>query len=491
MKQKFKELAHLSAIYLLGTVFEKILSFVLIPVYTSFLTTHDYGIIGMMSVTVGLVSPFIGSAINNGFLRHYHAPGFEKKNKIIFFNCLLSSIILSIFVAILFFLFSTYLSKILLGGEEFQPIVKIYSLIIIGNSINSLFQILVRIQKKVNLYIAMNITRFIFTAILVLYLLIFKEAGVYALVYGALFGPFYCIIFLLPFVMKNIQPKLNFAILKPLLAYGLPLIPTSFSHYLMDVGDRYILKILTTVSTVGLYSFGYQFAAIIQMIITIPIKYSLSPIVYEMEKNKKQLLEFLPRAATYYYVVATAVCLFLSLFCKELIQFIAQNNEFHSSWVIVPLIGFSYVLLGLRMFFNRGIDLAKKSYHVSAIYISSGFLNIVLNVILIPFFGIIGAAAATVISFITILIFSAYYSKKFYSLSFEIKKILLITSFGICLFLFSLLTINLILYLGLLVKAGIFIFFILLIYYFILKDEMKYIKIMLAARYKKIIWWDA
>ncbi len=440
IKEKLKELTYLGGIYSLGSIMQKALGFVFIPIYTTFLATKDFGIVALMSVTVNLIGPFISSPIVNGFIRHYYAPGFEQKRKEMFFSSTLYVLIQSLFIAILFYLGSSYFAELILDDRSLNQIVKIYAIILLLTPLKTLLHSLIRIQKKAKLYISLNLSRLVLSAAVIIYLLVVKQMGVMALVYGALFDAGYDIFVLIPYLLKNIAPKINFLILKPLLSYGYPLILSSLSMYLIQAGDRYVLRIFDTLSAVGLYSFGYSFGMLITIFLVAPMKHTISPLIFEMEHDKNKLKEFVSRTCNYFCIVALFFCLLLSVFAKDMIQLLARKEEFWGAWVIVPIIAFSYVQHGLRSLFSQGMVMAKKTSYIGITYAIAAAVNLGLNFLFVPFFGVLGAAFATLLSYVALDILTAYYSYKFYDLIFDIKKIIKINLTGLAIYILSLLT---------------------------------------------------
>ena len=464
LKTKFKELISLGGIYSFGSVMEKALGFLFIPIYTTFLTTKDYGIIALVSITVNLVGPFISVPVNNGFVRHYYAPGYEHKRKEIFFNGILYVLIQSVIVGIVFYFVSSYLAELILGDRSLNHIVRIYAIILLLTPLKPILNTLIQIQKKAKLYVSLNLSRLLLSAGVIIYLLVVERMGVMALVYGALFIVSYDIIVLIPFLLKNIEFRINFFILKPLLSYGYPLILSSISMYLIQIGDRYVLRIFDTMSTVGLYSFGYSIGTLIIIFLVKPMKLIMNPLIYEMEHDESKLKKFVAISCNYFYIVALFFFLVLSVFAKDIIQLLARKEEFWGAWIIVPIIAFSYVLSGLRDLFGKGMIMAKKSFHSGGTYAVAAAINLGLNFLIIPYFGMLGAAFATMISFIVLTIISAHYSYKFYGLTFDFGKLVKITFIGLALYLLSFLGNFQPIYIGLLYKMCLLVSFPILLY---------------------------
>jgi len=239
----------------------------------------------------------------------------------------------------------------------------------------------------------------------------------------------------LPILSKYIKFKISPSILKEPLKFGYPLLPSGYSNLLIQSGDRYVLRIFQSVSNVGLYSFGYTIARTIEILLVEPLAHSFTPTIRKLESNPSEQKRFLRNSATFSYIVGIFIALGLSLFCKEVIMLLARKKEFWQSWVIVPVIAFSYVQHAVSHFFGCGMAMKNKSYHISGILLVSACVNIGLNFIFIPYWGILGAAFATLISYIVWNGLKMYYSAKFYDLHFDLNRLGFITLVGIGLYL--------------------------------------------------------
>jgi O-antigen/teichoic acid export membrane protein len=110
--------------------------------------------------------------------------------------------------------------------------------------------------------------------------------------------------------------------------------------------------------------------------------------------------------------------------------------------VIIPVIAFSYVQHGLGNFVGWGLVMKNKSYHISANIIAAAAVNIGLNFVLIPRWGILGAAFATLASYIVWNTLKMYFSARFYDLRFEVGRLLHVTAVGVGIYGLSLLTVQ-------------------------------------------------
>lgn len=439
---QIKRTIQLGTVYSIGSISQGALFVLLFPVYTSFLSPQDFGIIGLMSITVSLLTRFVSSPINSAFTRFYYAPEYREKNGILLFSLFLWALLIISCCAAVFWRISEYLAGILLQDRTLVYILKIYALILFLQPISSLFLCLLRMLEKAKYSVFTSISSLLSSAGLTLYLLAVLKKGVLAPIVGNLLSLIVTVIMILPVFIKESTFKLSRSTLIPPLRYAYPLLLSEYSNLLIQSGDRYVLRIFNSVSMVGLYTFGYQVAGILQTALVTPLKQALQPIVLKQEEDPEAIRHFLRVGATYFYLIGCAACLLISLFSQEILMLFARKEVFWGAWVIVPIITYSYVQHGLGNFVGWGMGLMKKSFHISGTVLIAASVNIALNFLFVPQWSMLGAAFATVLSYIVWNCLKAYYSAKFYDLRFEIGRLLHITLIGFGLYGLSLLVTN-------------------------------------------------
>jgi len=436
--KRIKKLIYLSGIYSLGSLMDKGITFFFIPIYTTYLGTADYGIIGLMSVTVGLSQKLFYPPVNQGFVRHYYAPEFKGKQGLLLFNSLFFLAFQAFFFALIFFFLSKTIASLVLENEELILIVKIYAFILFFHPLSDFLLTFLRQSEKAKLTILISWAHSLFYAAVVLSGLIFFNLGVMALIYGTLLGFIFKVCCILPTFWRESEHKISFSVLSQPLKYGYPRIISGCSNVLIESGDRYVILIFATLSSVGLYSFGYQIASMINIIFVAPFTAALLPITFKQEGNPDRQKEFLKRTCTYFYLAGMFICLSLSLYSQEIIQIIARKEEFWESWIVVPVVAYSYILAGLGSFFDWGLVMTKNGFRLSANVFIGALVNIGLNFVLIPYWGILGAAFATLLSYIVLNGLRIYCSAKFFDLHFDMGRLLHITLAGVGMYLLSL-----------------------------------------------------
>lgn len=438
MKKIYKDVLSLSSVYAIGNIAQNALSIILIPLYTSYLSPSDFGILALLNLTISLLTSFISSPISSAFGRFYYKPDYQDKNGILLFNLTCLLIFQTLVMAVVYWVLSEWICRVLFNNQDLIHIVRLYGVMLILTSASSFFLSFIRLLKLARYYVFLSLSNFILSFMIIIYLLIRLKLGILAVIYGNMSGLFYMTLLCVPFAWKHSAFQFSLSIMKEPLKYGYPLLVAGYSNLLIQSGDRYVLKMFRSLSDVGLYSFGYQIAALLNIVLVNPIKDGLRPVVLQKEKHPEEQKRFLVNSATYYYWIGLFISLCLSLFAKEAIMILARKPEFWSSWIIVPIISFSYVHHGLGNFLGWGPMMAQKPYHISGSLLASAVVNISLNFIFIPIWGLLGAAFATLVSYIFWNSLKAYYSAKFYSLYFDISRLLIITAVGVGLYLLSL-----------------------------------------------------
>ena len=430
MLSKIKRLFYLSGIYTIESIFEKSLYFFLIPVYTTFLSPKDFGIIGLMSITTGLIAKAITPPINAGLIRFYYSPEYSAKQRTFIFNLFLFLILQCIISSLLLYSLKNTVAGSVLNDGKLVYIVEVYCVILFFQPISSFFTALLRIAEKAKYLLFVSCVRLIISIVFILYALIYLKMGVLALIYGNLLGLIIVCIVCIPFFLKSIELRIAPGVLGSPLKYGYPLIVQGFALMFIHSGDLYVLRLFASVAIVGIYSFSYNFADIMNFMLAIPFKKALQPAVLKEEHDPETLKSFVSKNCTYFYVIGILLCLILSVFSREIIQLMARKEEFWSGWIIVPVVAYANLLHGLGHFFDNGLILMKKSFHISANILLAATINMGLNFLLIPVWGIMGAAIATLVSYIVWNALRLYFSGKLYGLYFETGRLVHVTVVG-------------------------------------------------------------
>ncbi len=200
--------------------------------------------------------------------------------------------------------------------------------------------------------------------------------------------------------------------------------PSGYSNILIIAGDRYVLQFLRTIYEVGLYSFACNIGNLVTLAIGTPVIGGVWPTIRRMEASPDRQRAFVRQMTTFVCVASVAMAVFLSVFSVEAIRVLVWGKpEFAAAAIVVPYLAFSQALQGLAAFTEAGISLGNRPAYISGIAIMCAAANIGLNFLLVPQYGLLGAGWATLTSFVLWNALQVYFSRRFYRLRFDVRRL--------------------------------------------------------------------
>jgi len=185
---------------------------------------------------------------------------------------------------------------------------------------------------------------------------------------------------------------------KRLWRFGAPLIITGLLSAVMHQGNRYFLRVFVDLDQVGLFSLAYMLGQGVNSLLLMPFKMIWGVVIYEIADQPDAKLIYV--RVFEYFMYGVALVLFgVSLFAKPLLQLMVAP-DYLSAYLLVPIICLAFFFFSLHEHFRVPALLAKRTVLMIPVTVAAVMANLVANLVLIPLFGAIGAACASVITFI-------------------------------------------------------------------------------------------
>lgn len=388
MNANIKKLLKQTGILAVGTFGSKVLSFIIVPLYTYMLTTAEYGTIDLFTTLVNLMVPFVTFQIQESMIRY--AVGKDYPEKVVLNNCL---VIFGVGLLITTMLTPIYISL-------FPQYAILYYILLVENSFVSVFSHYLRIAGNNIAYSLNGILVTLFTVSLnVLFLLVYHW-GIYGYLYSMIIAQLVSMIYIIITgrLFKQIDLKLaDKAVIKDILAYSLPLIPNTLMWWIMNAGDKFIINMFLGVEYNGIYALSSKIPTIIQMfysIFTMAWQVSAFENASDEEKN------------SYYNEVLSLVGFLLSFGTACIIAVVKpvftelMNEAYITAWRYVPLLCVSMTFSCYSSFFGVFYNVYKVNKKVMTTTAIGAITNIVANFILVKFCGLQGIALGTLLGFV-------------------------------------------------------------------------------------------
>ncbi len=402
MDNKYKYLLKNMSIFTISNFSSKLLSFFLVPIYTSILTTSDYGDYDIIMTTMSLAIPVLTLNICDSVVRFSMDRNEDKKN--------IASLGLKyILVASLIACSLIGLNKLF----EITAIFKNFELLVILYFVTNIFSqyfagFAKGLEKVTDIGIAGVISTFVTLSLNILFLVVLRlgvASFFLANIVAQAVTSIYYIIRLKYFSYVSLS-KRDKDLEKRMIAYCVPLIVTSISWIVNDSLDKYVVKILLDSAAVGLLSIAYKIPTILNVVQNIFTQaWQISAV---SEKDGTNTNDFYSNTFIYVNFLMSLCCAGLIFLCRPLAYFL-YSNDFFEAWRYVPALLISSLLNTASGLLGPILSAKKETKPMATSAILGALTNLVMNILMVHYFGIQGAVVATAVSSFVIYIVRKVY----------------------------------------------------------------------------------
>lgn len=383
---------------------------VFLPLITKILGAGDYGIWSQLKNTMNLLVPLaffgLGEALER-FLSGEKDP--EKIQEGVYSSLTFVSVVILI-MALFLIVFSGPAAAFFGFSSIF---VKLLSLLIIFESMNSIFIMVVQARREIEKYFWFSISKMFGETGLII-AVIMLGYGLYGAVLSLLLVRILIFLILLIYVVKKIGIKVpDFSLLEGYLRFGIPTMGNGVSYWVVASADRYFIGFFLGIISVGYYIPAYSIGMLLVFFI-IPITSMLSVVLPKFfdDNNLEEVKNYLSHSLKYFLLIMTPAVFGISILSRQLLLVLSTEEIAANAYFITPFIALSMFVYGIGCFMSQILVLVKKTKLIAIIWMIAAFLNFGLNFILIPKFGIIAAAVTTFISYFCAFILIWYFAFK-------------------------------------------------------------------------------
>jgi O-antigen/teichoic acid export membrane protein len=309
--------------------------------------------------------------------------------------------------------------------DDNLTIARILPLIVFIECLNGLLLNFFRTFQKIKRYSILLFIKTYLNVALVAYFVL-SGYGILGAVMGLLITDLIVFLIMASLTISEIGIKIpKFTDTREYLAFGLPTVPGNLSSWVVNSSDRYVIGILLGAAFVGYYSPGYAVGSMINMFMA-PLAFMLPAVLskYYDEGNIGEVKTVFKYSLKYFLLLAIPAAFGLSLLSKSILTILTTPEIALQGYLITPFIAVSAVLLGTRAIIAQIIILEKKTKITGTIWIMAAILNLGLNLIFIPYIGILGAAITTLLAFTFASILTSFYSFKYLKFDIDFRFIL-------------------------------------------------------------------
>jgi O-antigen/teichoic acid export membrane protein len=428
-----RKLLGASAVYGLGSVLVRGLAFVLLPLYTRYLTPAEYGIVALTlacTVVLGMVYPL---GLRGAVSRTYYDEGSVEERKARLGTLWIGMTLSAAAMAILLDRIGPTVTPAILPEVPFHPYLRLAVWTAFFAVLAQTPLVVLQAQERAPAYVTLTIgTALVTTAITVF--LVVQGGGAEGYLRGALIGGALAGVPYLLLTLRQVRLVFRPGVLGAALAFGLPLVPHALAGWALELSDRAILTRLVPLPDVGVYSLGYQLGAAMGLLTT-AFNAAWVPFLFGTLKDEGDRAHpKLARLVTYLAMTLCFIGLGWALMVEHAIGFIAAP-EFRDAARITPWVIGGYVCGGLYFAPTNLLFWRQQTRMIPLVTLAAGATNVGLNLWLVPRYGTIAAAWSTLAAYAVLLVLTWRFAERVHPFPYEYRRIVLTLALALGLYL--------------------------------------------------------
>ena len=391
---------------------------IFIPIITKSFSTAEYGMWAQVTTTVALIPNIANLGLPYTMVRFLSAEKDKNKIRGSFYSMISVTLLSTLIICGLLLIFRTSIANALFNGN--LQILYITALISFFACLNLMLISFFRTfqqMKKYSLFLILQSYIGVFVCIVLVYLGYHIETVVLGLLSGYV-AVFIMMLFMVVGYLGFSRP--SYKNLKEELAFAIPTIPNNVSSWVVDSSDKYVISGILGATAVGCYSPGYALGSVLLMFLS-PFAVLLPAILPEFyEKGDWGTVDYYMRYSMKYYLLLTVpAAVGMSVLSKPLLLSITTYTIATGGYLVTPFVCLGAVFMGVYGITNNILILEKDTKILGKLWIIVAIANIGLNILLVPYLGIIGAAAVTLVCYIAAFVVTTIKSSKYHKLPFE------------------------------------------------------------------------
>ena len=431
-----KKVVFNSVIYSASGLMLKCFGFFLLPLYTAYLTTTDYGINSIASSFTSTMCFVVAFSLYSAVLRFYVDLKDDPEQLKRFYGTVSLFVFLSgVFFFVLMTVFRGPLTRYVFQGIDYYPIVFACLIALIFHCEQLVFDKVLKSQQRAVKSSILSIAFFFTTlAFNILFVVILKKGALGTIMASGISYFCYTAYFVIDLlVKKQIHFCFDWPLLKRALKYSLPIMPHNLSTQIALLVSKVLIGDVVSLSGLGVYTVASQFGNMADTV-QVYVDNAYGPWLYEKlhqkETNYKQSIRDISKMLS---AVIGFFFLGLSLFAHDYIVLFI-NKSYVDAWKYVPMIVLVFAMKTSYYFYVEVLFYYKKaSRYLFTATLTSSLVNILFSYYLIPLYGVFGSILADGISMLIRIAIIVFISKKFDDIGLRLGDFIL--NYGIvCLF---------------------------------------------------------
>ncbi len=410
-----------SGIYALASFVSPLISLVLAPFLTRNLSHANYGALAVLNTAIALFVGITQLGLNHAFFRAYSCDYETKDEKLRVVSTLVVLLLLiSVPTTLLLILTAPWISLFLFNTPDFSTPIRIAAVVVLLQNLTIPGFSWLRAENRASIFSVLSIVNLLVTLGANIVLVGVLHWGLVGALVAT--GSGYCtvVICTLPIVLQRAGIRARIDIAWNLLSFGVPLVSSFVSVWVLQLSDRYLLSRFGSLAQTGSYAVAYTLGGIMGSVVLAPFSLAWPTAMFAIAKRDDAPAVF--KLVFRWYSIGLLIATFGFSLVSMCVLFLFFPPSYHAASSIIPVIAVSIMFYGIYDIFTIGIGVRRKTWYAVVLTGFSALVNIGCNILLIPIYGSIGAAAATLIAYALLAAITYFINQRIYPIPFEIGK---------------------------------------------------------------------
>jgi O-antigen/teichoic acid export membrane protein len=418
---QLKRLGKHSAIYGLGGLVSRILAVLLLPLYTRYLSPSDYGKVETLIALTTVAGIALRMGITSALFRFYFDSPEPARRLLVLRTSFWFTMTMATLGLVAGLALSPSISELLFGSPDDWELVAASFVNLWVNMNYEQLTSLFRLEERSTAFVSASLANIFLTVAATLVLVVALDAGPLGVIVGNFLGTLVVYLALVGYRREQLGLQFDRGLLREMNRFGIPLMPTALFLWVTNFSDRFFLVKLTDTTEVGLYSVGVRIASAMVLLLT-AFRLAWPAFAYSIEDDREARRTY-AFVLTYLVLLTTWVATGLTLLSPWIVDWLAAPAFSSASRVVGPL-AFAAVAFAGYIVVAIGLGRARRTQFNWVVTGAAAAVNVTLNLTLIPPYGMMGAAVATVAAYATMFVGMAWWGQRVYRVPYQWRRVL-------------------------------------------------------------------
>jgi O-antigen/teichoic acid export membrane protein len=414
---QLRSIGNQTVVYTAGTIIGKIASFVMLPIYTRFLTPADYGILELLGMTIDVIGMIAGIGLVAGVFKFYSAEDDAATKRSVMSTAEIGVMVLATVTSLIGLAVAPFLSHLLFGAHANVLYVRLFFLLYFLQNFEQIPLLLLRAENRAVLFVTLNVLKLIMQLSLNILFVVHLRMGIEGVLLSSIITGIVVAIGLTAYLVRRVGIGFRMHNFREMLAFGSPLVLWSLGSFVLVFSDRFFLNHYIDTASVGIYSLAYKFAFVLSALAATPFQTVWDVQRFEVAKRPDGA-EIFGRVFLYMNVIVGSVGLAIIVFVHDFLLTMSDPS-FLSAYRLVPLLIAAQIVFIWAAYWNFGIFMSGDTKWMARGTFVLVPLTLGLNFALIPRYGVFGAAWATFVAYAARFFWLYYFSQRQYPIHYR------------------------------------------------------------------------